>query len=60
MLSLFPVLLLMNGLAEYLLNKMMVAMDVLEKKYDVYHAICAILRILWIFVSAWLDRKSVV
>lgn len=31
----------------------MVAMDVLEKKYDVYHAICAILRILWIFVSAW-------
>lgn len=53
MLSLFPVLLLMNGLAEYLLNKMMVAMDVLEKKYDVYHAICAILRILWIFVSAW-------
>lgn len=53
MLSLFPVLLLMNGLAEYLLNKMMVAMDVLERKYNVYHAICVILRILWIFLSAW-------
>lgn len=53
MLSLFSALLLLNCLAEYLLNKMMVAMDVLEKKYDVYHAICAILRVLWIFVSAW-------
>lgn len=43
----------MNCLAEYLLNKMMMALNVLERKYIVYHAICAVLRIIWIFLGAW-------
>lgn len=52
-LILFPVLLLMNCLTEYLLVRMMVTMDVLEKKNSSYHGICAILRITWIFLGAW-------
>lgn len=53
MILLFPVLLLMNCLTEYLLNKIMVAMNVLEKKHLTYHALCAVLRIVWIFAGAW-------
>lgn len=53
MVYLFPVLLLMNCLAEYLLNKMMMTMNVLEKKYIVYHTACAILRVAWISLGAW-------
>lgn len=29
------------------------AMNVLEKKYIVYHSVCAVLRIVWIFLGAW-------
>lgn len=54
MILLFPALLFMNGISEFLLNKMMVAMDVLEARYNTYHFICAALRIIWIFVGAWL------
>lgn len=50
---LFPVLLFMNCLAEYLLNKMMMTMHVLDKKYSIYHTICAALRIVWISLGAW-------
>lgn len=46
------ILLLMNGLAEYQFNKMMLEMNMLEKKYGGYHTICAILRILWIYLGA--------
>lgn len=53
MIILFPVLLFMNGISEYLLNKMMTAMHVLDKKYSTYHAICAVLRVAWIFFCAW-------
>lgn len=53
MVYLFPILLLMNCLAEYLLNKMMMTMNVLEKKYIVYHTACAILRVAWISLGAW-------
>lgn len=53
MVYLFPVLLIMNCLAEYLLNKMMMTMNVLEKKYIVYHTACAILRVAWISLGAW-------
>lgn len=51
---LFSLLLFMNCLTEYLLNKMMVTLDVLEERYSVYHAACAVLRIMWIFTGAWL------
>lgn len=50
---LYLVLLSINCLTEYFLIKMMVMMDVLKEKYRVYHAVCAILRILWIFSGAW-------
>lgn len=53
MLFLFPALLLMNCLTEYLLNKMMTAMEVLQNKNSVYHAVCAFLRIIWIFLGSW-------
>lgn len=53
MVYLFPILLIMNCLAEYLLNKMMMTMNVLEKKYIVYHTACAILRVAWISLGAW-------
>lgn len=50
---LFPVLVGLNGLTEYLLNKMMMEMSVLEKKNSIYHTVCAILRITWVFLGAW-------
>lgn len=50
---LYPILLFMNCLTEYLLNKMMLTMNVLEKKYRIYHSVCAVLRILWIFWCTW-------
>lgn len=50
---LFLMLVGLNGLTEYLLNKMMMEMSVLEKKNSIYHTVCAILRIMWIFLSAW-------
>lgn len=53
MLFLFPILLVMNCLAEYLLTKMMIAMNVLDQKYSVFHAVCSILRVIWMFLGAW-------
>lgn len=50
---LFPVLIIMNCLAEYLLNRMMMAMSVLDKKNSVFHTVCALLRVIWIFAGAW-------
>lgn len=50
---LFSFLLSMNCLTEYLLNDMMVTMDVQDETYNVYHAACAVLRIMWIFWGAW-------
>lgn len=53
MIFLFPVLLFMNGVSEYLMNKIMTEMHVLDEKHGTYHAICAVLRIAWIFLGAW-------
>lgn len=53
MLFLLTALLIMNCLAECLLNKMMMAMNVLDKKYIVYHTLCAVLRIVLILLGAW-------
>lgn len=50
---LFPILLGLNCLTEFLFNRMMMATDVLKKKYLVYHVVCAILRIIWIFLCTW-------
>lgn len=49
----FLLLLLMNFLAEYLLNKLMLEMNILSKKYGIYHTICAACRILWIYSCSW-------
>lgn len=49
---LFPVLLFLNGLSEYLLNRMMAAMGVLDHTHRFYHILCAALRIVWIFWGA--------
>lgn len=53
MIFLFPILLFMNCLTEFLLNKIMVAMEVLDKRHTAYHTFCALLRIVWIFAGAW-------
>lgn len=53
MIFLFITLLFMNGLTEYLVNKIMMALGVLEAKYAPFHAACAILRMAWIFLTAW-------
>lgn len=50
---LFLILIGLNGLTEYLLNKMMMEMSVLEKRNSIYHTVCSILRIMWIFWGAW-------
>ena len=42
---LYPALLFINGLSEYLLNRMMAAMGVLNQKNRGYHAVFAVLRI---------------
>lgn len=49
----FFVLILMNLLAEYLLNRMMLTMNILEKENNIYHVLCAVLRVLWICLCAW-------
>lgn len=51
--AIFILLLLMNFLTEYLLNKMMLTMNVLEKKNIFYHALCAVLRIAWVSLGTW-------
>lgn len=51
----FLILLLMNFLAEYLLNRLMLEMNILNKKYGIYHAICAACRILWIYSCSWFN-----
>lgn len=47
-------LFLLNVLTEYLLNKMMLSLHVIESKNLKYHVFSAFLRILWIIVSSWL------
>lgn len=47
-------LLVMNCLTECLFNKMMIAMGVLDKKNRIYHGVSSALRILWIYMCAWL------
>lgn len=54
MFIIYTILLFMNTLTEYLFNKMMFSLNVIEKKNIVFHVISALLRILWIFFSAWL------
>lgn len=49
----FFILLLMNSLTEYMINKMMMTMNVLKKRNGIYHAVCSVLRITWIFLCAW-------
>lgn len=46
-------LLTINCLTEFLLYKMIMAIGVLKKKYFIYHIVCAILRIMWLCLSAW-------
>lgn len=53
MFIIFLFLCLMNGITEYLLNKMMFRLGTLQRKYRVYHIICALLRIIWISLCAW-------
>lgn len=54
MLVIFFILFILNCLTEYQLNRMMIAIKVLEKKNRIYHGICAALRIIWISVCTWL------
>lgn len=49
----FTILLVMNALTEYLFNKMLFSLRVIEKKYILFHSITALLRILWISSSTW-------
>lgn len=50
---LFFILIFMNCVAEFLLNQMMISMDVLNKKHFLYHTLSGALRIIWIFLGAW-------
>lgn len=50
---LFIMLLLLNCGTEYLFNKMMLVMGVLEKKFSAYHSLCSAARVAWICLSAW-------
>ncbi|MDO4273271.1 MAG: GGDEF domain-containing protein [Eubacteriales bacterium] len=53
MLMLYFLLLLLNCVTEYQFHKIMQVMDVLENKKDIYHKMCAVLRMAWIFLCAW-------
>lgn len=53
MLLLFPILLFMNGITEYLLIKMMMATAVPERRNGIFHVACTVLRIAWVFLGAW-------
>lgn len=53
-LILYLVLIIMNCLTEYLFNQIMLSMGVLNKKNYIYHTVCAVSRILWITLCAWL------
>lgn len=44
-------LIILNSLSEYLIYKMMIATAVLDKKNDLYHAVCAGLRIIWVLAG---------
>lgn len=54
MLIIFLLLLVMNGLTEYQFNKMMLGLGVLESRNHIYHIICALFRVIWIFLCAWI------
>lgn len=48
------ILILMIGLTEFQLNKMMLDMRVLERKNGFYHVLCSIFRIIWISLCGWI------
>lgn len=54
MLVISIILLLMNCLTEYQFNKMMLELNVLDMANKTYHIICAVLRIIWLYMSALL------
>lgn len=49
----FTILLVMNALTEYLFNKMLFSLRVIEKKYTLFHSVTALLRILWVAATSW-------
>lgn len=53
MVIIFILLILMNSITEYQLNKMMLTMHILEQKNVYYHAVTSLLRIVWIACCAW-------
>lgn len=49
----FTILLVMNALTEYLFNKMLFSLRVIERKYTLFHSVTALLRILWVAATSW-------
>lgn len=49
----FTILLVMNALTEYLFNKMLFSLRVIERKYTFFHSVTALLRILWLAATSW-------
>lgn len=56
----YTILILMNCLTEYQLNKMMMSINVFSKKNLLYHILCAILRVVWISLSAFFSVPIVI
>lgn len=54
MLIISIILIFMNCLTEYQFNKMMLELNVLDMANRTYHIICAVLRIIWLYMSALL------
>lgn len=50
---LFIILISLNLLTEYLFNRMMLIMEVLEKKNRIYHILCAMSRVTWLSLCTW-------
>lgn len=50
----YCILIFMNCLTEYQMNRMMLDIHVLEKKHLMYHVFCAVFRIFWIAVCGCL------
>lgn len=53
MLIVFIILMMLNTLTEYLFNKMLFSLRVIERKYILFHYLTALLRILWVSASSW-------
>lgn len=54
---LFFVLLVMNCLTEYLLNKVLSRQNIMEEKHLVFHMVIAALRIAWVFSGTWFSVR---